>query len=87
MASVSETRKLVLGVGSKMSRLSKMLGTSKGQFESAKVQAENVVRGSASDVEASLVGKLNQASDYAESAKAAVEKAIQACKTYAENKI
>lgn len=87
MTSASETKKLILGEASKMSKLGKALETSKEQFESARVRAENVVRGSASDVEANLVGKLNQASEYAEAARLAVEKAMEACTAYAETKI
>lgn len=83
MSTTSETKKLVSQVGNSLSGLSRSLDTSRSQFEDARAQAENVVRGSATDIEQTLVAKLKQASERAEAAKTAVSKAAEACNTYA----
>ncbi|PCC44888.1 hypothetical protein [Brevibacterium aurantiacum] len=83
MSTISETKKLVAEIGTSLAELKQSLGTSKEQFDNAKAQAENVVRGSSTDVEQRLVAKLQQAAERAETAQLAVSKATEACNSYA----
>lgn len=87
MSTASEIKKLVGEIGTSLSGLGQSLGTSKEEFDGAKSQAENVVRGSSTDIEQTLVAKLQQASERAESAQTAVAKAAEACRTYADQTV
>lgn len=83
MPTTSEMKKLIGQIGVSLNGLSKQLADAKGQFESARAQAQTVVQGSASDIEQTLVARLKQASESAETAVNAVSKAAEACNNYA----
>lgn len=87
MSTVSETRKLMGEIGTSLAGLKQSLGTSMQEFDEAKSRAEQVVQGSSTDIEQTLVAKLQQASERAESARTAVEKAAEACKNYADQTV
>lgn len=84
MVSTGEIKKQVHGVATQLGGLAKALDTSKTQFEDARRQAEQVVRGSSTDVEANLVGKMGRAAESADSARIAVNRAIEVCSKYAD---
>jgi len=87
MASIGETKKLVKGITTQMTGLSKGLDTSTTKYAAATTRTEKMLAGSATDVQDAVVGKMRKAAEDAVKAKTAVDKAVEACSQYLLSKI